>query len=292
MKLPKLHLGHTDIANEKDIIVKNDVFKNDRQLESSTPHKHSFYMICLIRSGSGIHVVDFEEIPVKKNRLFILNPSQVHFWKLDTDTNISLVQFAERIFQFDSLPGGDFPSSTSLFRKSYIDLDELQSVSMLGVFQKLETETDSKDFFSPEIIKGYLHVLSGMIGRIINNKNKTGVLNPKEHKLREFMNLVNKHYSTQKGVNFYAGELSITANYLNVLSKQILGKNAGEVISSRVMLEAKRLLYHTSQDVSQIAFSLGFDDPSYFSRFFRKTENSSPSEFREHIYKKYQHPNN
>lgn len=292
MKIPQLHIGHTDISDGKDIIVKNSVYKNEHHLESSFPHKHSFYMICLIRSGSGIHVVDFEEIPVIQNRLFILNPSQVHFWKLDTDTNISLVQFAESIFQFDSLPGGDFLSSASLFRKSYIDLDEIQSVSVLDIFQKLETETNSKDYFSPEIIKGYLQVLSGMIGRIINDNNKTGVFNSKEHKLQEFMNLVNKHYASQKSVNFYAGELNITANYLNMLSKQILGKNAGEVISFRVMLEAKRLLYHTTQDVSQIAFNLGFDDPSYFSRFFRKTENSSPSEFREHIYKKYQHPNN
>ena len=292
MKIPRLHIGHTDISNDKEIIVKNLVYRNERHLESSIPHKHSFYMICLIRSGGGIHVVDFEEIPVIKNRLFILNPSQVHFWKLDMDTNLSLVQFAESIFQFDSLPGGDFLSSASLFRKSHIDLDELQSVSVLNIFQRLETETDSKDFFSPEIIKGYLQVLAGMIGRIVNNNNKTGVLNSKEHKLREFMNLVNKHYATHKRVNFYAGKVNISANYLNMLSMQVLGKNAGEVISSRVMLEAKRLLYHTSQDVSQIAFNLGFDDPSYFSRFFRKTENCSPTEFREHIYKKYQHPNN
>lgn len=292
MNIPQLHIGHTDISDGKDIIVKNSVYKNERHLESSFPHKHSFYMICLIRSGSGIHVVDFEEIPVVTNRLFILNPSQVHFWKLDTDTNISLVQFAESIFQFESLPGGDFLSTASLFRKCYVDLDEQQSMAVLDIFQKLETETDSKDFFSPEIIKGYLQVLSGSIGRIINSNNKAGALNPKEHKLREFMNLVNKHYATQKGVNFYASELNITANYLNMLSKQILGKNAGEVVSYRVMLEAKRLLFHTSQDVSQIAFNLGFDDPSYFSRFFRKSENISPTEFRELIYKKYQHPNN
>ena len=96
MKIPQLYIGHTNIADGKDLIVKNSVYKNEHHLESSFPHKHSFYMICLIRSGSGIHVVDFEEIPVIKNRLFILNPSQVHFWKLDTDTNISLVQFAGR----------------------------------------------------------------------------------------------------------------------------------------------------------------------------------------------------
>jgi hypothetical protein len=62
MKIPQLHIGHTDISEGKDIIVKNSVYKNERYLESSFPHKHCFYMICLILSGSGIHVVDFEEI--------------------------------------------------------------------------------------------------------------------------------------------------------------------------------------------------------------------------------------
>lgn len=292
MKIPELHIGHTNLSEGKDIIVKNAVFKNDNQLESNFPHKHSFYMICLIRKGSGIHVVDFEEVEVLPNRLFIINPSQVHFWKLDSDTNISLVQFSENLMQFENLSDGNFLSSASLFRKNYIDLDAQQAETVLDVFLKLEKETNEKDFFSAEIIRGYLVVLSGIIGRIVNVNNRSGILHPKEFKLREFVNLVNKHYAEQKSVNFYAGELNITANYLNMLSKQILGKNAGEIISSRVMLEAKRLLYHTTQDVSQIAFILGFDDPSYFSRFFRKTGNNSPTEFRELIYKKYQHPNN
>lgn len=292
MKIPQLHIGHTDISDGKDIIVKNSVYNKERHLESNFPHKHNFYMICLLRNGGGIHVVDFEEIPVIHNRLFILNPSQVHFWKLDAGTNISLVQFSESIFQFDNLLSGDFLSPAALFRKCYVDLNEQQSEAVLDIFLKLETESCRPyDFFSTEIIKGYLQVLSGIIGRIINRNNKAEALNSKEQKLLDFMNLVNKHYANGKGVNFYAGELNISANYLNMLSNQLLGKNAGEVISSRVILEAKRLLYHTSQDISQIAFYLGFDDPSYFSRFFRKAEHVSPTQFRELIYKKYQHPN-
>lgn len=292
MKIPELHIGHTNIFNGKEIIVKNTVYRNDHYLESGFPHRHSFYMICLIRKGCGIHVVDFEEIPVLANRLFILNPSQVHFWKLDTDTHISLVQFAESIFQFEGLPGGEFLSKTSLFHKCYLDLNARQTSEVLDLFLKLETELKSYDSFSIDIIKGYLQIMSGTIGRIINSESNAGTLNPKEHKLQDFMNLVNRHYATHKGVNFYATELNITANYLNMLSRKIFGKNAGDVISFRVMLEAKRLLYHTSQDISQIAFSLGFEDPSYFSRFFRKNEKTSPSEFRDLIYKKYQHPNN
>ncbi|HEY4786262.1 MAG TPA: helix-turn-helix transcriptional regulator [Bacteroidales bacterium] len=292
MKIPELHIGHTNLEEGRDIIVKNVLYKNDSQLESSFPHRHSFYVICLIHSGRGVHVVDFKEIDVVPNRLFVISPSQVHFWKLDCDTNMSLVQFSESVLKFENLPGYDFFSNISLFKKNYIDLSTKQSKEMSNIFQKLEKEVNEKDSFSLEIIRGYLVVLSGIIGRMTSKNNLTGILNQKEDKLRDFMNLVDKYYSMQKGVTFYANELNITANYLNMLSRQMLGKNAGEIISQRVMLEAKRLLYHTTSDISEIAFNLGFDDPSYFTRFFRKHEKNTPSVFRELIYKKYQHPNN
>ncbi|MCK9207878.1 MAG: AraC family transcriptional regulator [Salinivirgaceae bacterium] len=292
MKIPELHIGHTNLSDGKNIIVKNAVYKNDNQLESNFPHKHSFYMICLIRRGSGLHVVDFEELEVLPNRLFIVNPSQVHFWKLNSDTDISLVQFSESVLHFDNLSGSDFLSPISLFKKNYLDLDNRQTEDVLDVFLKLERETNENDSYSLEIIRGFLVVLSGLISRIANKNNNPGILNPKENKLRDFLNLVNTHYAQQKGVNFYATELNITANYLNMLAKQILGKNAGEIISLRLMLEAKRLLYHSPLDISQIAFNLGFEDPSYFTRFFKKSNNITPSAFREMIYKKYQHPNN
>jgi AraC-like DNA-binding protein len=107
-----------------------------------------------------------------------------------------------------------------------------------------------------------------------------------------FLELVEKNFTRNKGVSYYADELYITPNYLNMLSKKHFGKSAGEMIASRIMLEAKRLLYHTTSDISQIAFELGYEDPSYFTRSFRRFERKTPSEFREEIYKKYQHRNN
>ena len=56
------------------------------------------------------------------------------------------------------------------------------------------------------------------------------------------------------------------------------------MITSRIMLEAKRMLYHTASDISQIAFDLGYEDPSYFTRAFKRVEGKTPTEFREDIY--------
>lgn len=271
MAIPELHLGHSKDNDNEGIIVRNAVYKNEEQLERSFPHRHSFYVICLIRSGSGIHVIDFEEFEVKPNRLFIVNPHQIHFWKLNSNTNISLVQFSERILHFNNESVSNL-LSILMINRNYIDLSQEQAIEILILTQKLEEETIRTDDYSSDIIRGYLIVLFRLIERMADNRNYDGSFNPKENKMQQFLSLINSRYNQNKSVRFYAGELNITPNYLNMLCKKQFGRRAGEMITSRIMLEAKRLLYHTDSDIGQIAFDLGYEDPSYFTRTFKKVE--------------------
>src|SRR3989339_441938 len=158
MAIPELHLGHTKYPEGQEIIVKNAVYKNETQLERSFPHRHSFYVICLIRSGSGIHVIDFEEFEVKPNRLFIVSPLQVHFWRLNSNTNISLVQFSGRILNFNNESVSNLLSSP-MMNGNYLDITNSQADEVLTIAQKLEGEAINTDNYSPDIIRGYLIVL-------------------------------------------------------------------------------------------------------------------------------------
>jgi AraC-like DNA-binding protein len=74
--------------------------------------------------------------------------------------------------------------------------------------------------------------------------------------------------------------LYVTPNHLNVLSRDMLGRSAGEIIRDRVLLEAKRLLTNAAMTSAQIADELNFQDNSYFNRFFKKYEGVTPEEFR------------
>jgi AraC-like DNA-binding protein len=75
--------------------------------------------------------------------------------------------------------------------------------------------------------------------------------------------------------------LHVTTNHLNETVKGTLGQPAGMIIRERLLLEAKRLLRYSDSPVAEIATHLNFEDPSYFSRFFKKHTGFSPSEFRE-----------
>ncbi len=95
-----------------------------------------------------------------------------------------------------------------------------------------------------------------------------------------FKKLVNVNFRELKTTSDYAHELSITANYLNALVKESLGKPAGTVIRNRVILEAKRLLSHSDLSVRQISLELGFTDNSHFGKYFKKSTGLTPDTYR------------
>ncbi|WP_397474156.1 helix-turn-helix domain-containing protein [Pusillimonas sp.] len=95
-----------------------------------------------------------------------------------------------------------------------------------------------------------------------------------------FNKLIEEHYAEQWSVEQYARAIGITAAHLNNLCRQIVGHTALELIHQRVVLAAKRNLVYTSMTVSVVSHTLGFSDPAYFTRFFKREVGVSPKEFR------------
>lgn len=98
--------------------------------------------------------------------------------------------------------------------------------------------------------------------------------------LKRFRKLLEQHYATQWSVARYASELNTSVSSLNRRCKRYVGLTAKSIIQNRVLMEAKRKLLYTREPVEQIAYSLGFSDPAYFSRFFSKWERVPPGEYR------------
>lgn len=95
-----------------------------------------------------------------------------------------------------------------------------------------------------------------------------------------FKKLLDQHYREHWPINHYAKQLGITHTQLNRVCKEVLGKTALEVIHTRIMTEAERDLLYSSLAIKEIAFTLGFQDESYFTRFFKKHFGQSPSQYR------------
>lgn len=99
--------------------------------------------------------------------------------------------------------------------------------------------------------------------------------------MRAFARLLDQHFRQHKTVRFYAQQLHLTPNHLNAVCRRLLARTASDLIHERVVAEAQRLLRHSAHPVAQIADALGFDDTSYFSRYFRKYAGQPPEAFRQ-----------
>jgi AraC family transcriptional regulator, transcriptional activator of pobA len=145
---------------------------------------------------------------------------------------------------------------------------------------KIEQEYQASFLERDAMLRSYLRILLIEAKRLYSSNNtlhqfETGFLLTKR-----LLALIEVRYRTLSSVAEYAALLHVTANHLNETIKRTMNKTAGEVIRARLLLEAKRLLRYSDLAISEIAYHLNFEDPSYFSRFFKKYTRLSPGDFR------------
>ncbi|PAU74795.1 helix-turn-helix domain-containing protein [Halomonas salipaludis] len=98
--------------------------------------------------------------------------------------------------------------------------------------------------------------------------------------LQRFQALIEAHYREQPTVGALAKQLGITAAHLNTLCRQLADRSALQLLHERILLEAKRQLTYTNMTISEVADSLGFSEPAYFTRFFKRLTGLNPRDFR------------
>lgn len=103
---------------------------------------------------------------------------------------------------------------------------------------------------------------------------------PGSQHLARYARMIESHYATQHQVAWYALRIGVTPAHLNTIVQALAGKTALQLIHERLLLEARRELIYTPRNIATIADSLGFADPGYFTRFFKRLAKISPKEFR------------
>jgi AraC family transcriptional activator of pobA len=208
-----------------------------------------------------------------------MTPGQVHHWELSTDAQ-GYVVFFEADFYLFRYPGPrlyDYPFFTSTY-PPLLQLG-LSDEAIRPLIERMWSEDTMPAPQQDEVVRSYLHICLELAARHYNAQ----VATPDEPRhaqqiLREFGQLLNQHFRTQRSVQHYADLLHISPNHLNALCRRQLGKTASTLIQERVLVEAQRLLRHTDATVGQVADTLGFEDASYFGRYFRKHTGQTPGD--------------
>ncbi len=247
------------------------------------PNRWSYHRIGLIKKGSGEFITGIYQFKAIKNTLIVV-PSRVitssKNWTLDMAGYLIL-------FNIDFFLQNNFPHQhienkkilTGSFQPS-IQLDDKDAAEIAGIFETLLTENRGNDTEKNGLIA--LKVIELLIkserlfDEQLNFETNVFLIDI----IKKFSNLVEINFMQQRTVSFYAKQLNVHPNYLNSLIKKHTGKTAKEFIQNRLQIEIKYLLHSTNLSVKEISYHLGFNDPNYFSSFFKRFETVSPTKYR------------
>jgi AraC-like DNA-binding protein len=246
-------------------------------------HRHDFFFILVLKKGSGTHEIDFIPYEVNDHTVFFMRPGQVHHLTLKAGSSGYLVGFSAGFYEADDR------CSNLLLRKmghmNYCRLDAKAFGKAMPALAAVFEEYSARQEGYEEVIKANLCIFFTELVR--QRQGRNAKTRPDKayarERLDEFLSLLEKHIAAHKQVTRYAELLNLSPYQLNTITKSLLGKTSSELINGQIILEARRNLLATSEQVKEIAYRLGYEDVSYFIRFFKKHTGYSPEAFRQHF---------
>ena len=178
---------------------------------------------------------------------------------------------------------------TSLFREQEI-LNIFTISPLINLINQDDLELNNllsllyKEIYSDKPYKEYYEsIFKTVILKIIKISDSNNSLERRQEIAISFKQLVHLHYSKEKYVSFYADKLLVSVNYLNRCVSSVFKKTSKQLILEVAIIHSQLLLLETNKSIASIAYELEFDDPSYFTRLFKKIVGISPSEYRNRI---------
>lgn len=280
-------LDISQFQNKED---ENDFYINNLRehiLQNKTkitkPHKHNSYLCVLFTSGIGSHEIDFNTYEIKPGNLFVISPGKTHHWELSDDVDGFIFthtkDFYDLHYSYNSI--SDFPFFQSIQNSPLVELNENQIPKIVFLFESMSLEYQAQEILKHQVLLSYTNIMYAKLSRIYLNDESEQVVNHSSYsqKFNELEKLIEEYFILEKSPSKYASMMNITPKHLNRITQSVIGKTTSEVILDRILLEAKRIMLHTSKSFSEIAIGLGYEDYAYFSRLFKQKTGLTPSQF-------------
>ncbi|WP_223692745.1 helix-turn-helix domain-containing protein [Leifsonia poae] len=241
------------------------------------PHRHDFVELVYVRSGSGLHYVDADAVPIAPHQLFVIAPGQVHHWEPVEPVRGTLVLFREDFLT--GVGGPDADTGVGVWETRALRPGPAERERLEHILAGLAAEAGMRDEHQELALRTLLTLLLVQCRRLSRDRS-ADALTPRRGLSAAFERIVRDRASASLTVAECARELAVTPGHLSEVVAVSTGRTPGEIIRGEVAREAQRLLARTELSCAQIAGQLGFDDASYFSRFFRRECGATPSAFR------------
>lgn len=254
--------------------------------EAINGDRYKSYIKVLYLPAGYTLAVDFNTFETVQPTLFFVGPNQfLQIRQAGDDTGYFI--FYNRDFYCIQLHDEEVACDGLLFNNianmPMTTVNKEEAVFINYLFTQMESEFNLRDAAQEEMIRTYLKQLFIKSVRLWKHQHLEDIVSKQNNDLeffRKFTRLVDAHYKQKHSVSDYADMLSMAAKTITHKFKRLNLLQPNEIIKNRLVLEAKRLLAHTSMTAKEIAYELGYEDPAYFSRQFQIKTGESPSGFR------------
>jgi len=253
-------------------------FTTQQQYENAThAHRDEGHTFHIVEAGTVLIEIDFQKYEITAPAVVYMHPNQVH-----------------RILEFEQVTVGSVAIESEALNPVYLEfledmvpaqpllLTDSADATLSAIFSMcLSFSLQKQHAFHYPLLKDSCNTLVAYLISKFSAQNHRGASHSRfELVSKSFRKLLDQHFRTLKRPGDYAGELNISVAYLNECVSAITGLSVSKNIHNRVILEAKRMLYHSDKSVKEIAADLGYDDFPYFSKLFNKVAGMSGLAFR------------
>lgn len=268
-------LGRFSIRRVEEILNGNDL-QHDL-------HRHNFFFILFLQTGDGIHEIDFTPHAIIAKSVFLLRPGQVHQLKLKAGAEGYLMEFDTEFYHPSTKLSAQRLRKAS--SKNFCAFEAIRFEKLSLLIANIFDEFTNMQQGYMDVIRAELEIFFIEFVRQSDDPDRANPSSSEyaQERLEQFTELLEKEVFMQKQVTYYTGIMNLSSYQLNEITKSTVGKTASAMIDEYILLEAKRYLLATPSQVKEIADHLGYEDPSYFIRFFKKHSGLSPDAFRKNF---------
>ncbi|MDP9077066.1 MAG: AraC family transcriptional regulator [Bacteroidota bacterium] len=247
------------------------------------PVQFGFYSIIFIEHGTGIYQADFSKFAFTGPVMLFSTPLQQIHIDADKQFEIVIMQFHGDFYCIE-YHRAEVSCNGLLFNNCYIEPAINFRAGDCHIFQALLNDLEKEltaDQNNETVIQAYLQLWLAKASAIKINALENNEVKDLDRLMEQFRQLIDQHFLTLHKPSDYAALLNISPNSLTKRSAKYFKKTPSQLISERLIIEAKKQLHLTRQSIKEIAYLLNFQDEYYFSRVFKKFTKVSPQVFRD-----------
>lgn len=260
-----------------DITVNKFDSHNDCLCESD------YYMILWMKEGVASISIDFDKFTAATNSIWFITPGKKVTLDFESDPGGWIIKFSKDFFNsqiHENLIIKDVALFTNFGEIPKIILspkigDRVHALAEM-IDELIGSAIPNKEHAINSLLKTLLIYCDSKCNIRITHENNNG----KIQIVTTFKDLVNKHYKSIHKVSEYASMMNISSKYLNQVVKEVLSVTAKSLIQEQLTIHARRELKFSNSSIKEIAFDLGFNEPFYFSTYFKNQVGCSPTEYR------------